>query len=457
MLFSPEKLPFKVLSLFLFAAFFLAGILQARPASTSFHIEQAEKTKRFNELEEQNLFGRTLNENETTSGKTFRQQTIDNISLDDVEGEDLEVRRVAINALGNYAGTVVVMEAQTGKILTIINQNWAIRESFKPCSTIKLVTGIAGLNENLINKDGDVSARKHRLDLSDALAYSNNEYFQWVGENLGSDKMIYYAKMLGLGLPTGINAYGEAGGRLPFGNENPRIYSHADDFTVTPLQLAVMVSAISNGGKLVVPQIQQASFEQANFQGYMRRQVDLPRKNLTGVATGMKGAAKYGTARSGVDYSLGIAGKTGSCIENGSWVGLFASVAPIENPKYAVAVIMRGQNARGKYAAAISGKIYEFLAKRIKQNENVAALPLKIMTSMNLNQMFAKQDSDIDENTAISITDTSVIKIGNSRQSVEKEFMQTEKQKTVEELFPPIVITKNNSNGMTRPRVISDQ
>ena len=39
-----------------------------------------------------------------------------------------------------------MMEAQTGKIVTIVNQDWAIRNSFKPCSTIKLVTGVAGLN-----------------------------------------------------------------------------------------------------------------------------------------------------------------------------------------------------------------------------------------------------------------------------------------------------------------------
>ena len=464
MLFSPEKLPFKFLSAFLFAIIFLSGNSFARPnSSTASKFLQAEENERFNELEEQNLFGRTLSETEPSTGKTFRQQTIENIAFDNVEGEDLDVRRAAINALGNYAGTVVVMEAQTGKILTIINQEWAIQEGFKPCSTIKLVTGIAGLNENLINEDGDIRARKHRLKLNDALAYSNNDYFQKVGANLGSSKMIFYAKMLGLGSPTGINAENETGGQLPFGNEDARIYSHADDFEVTPLQLAVLVSAISNGGKIVVPQIPRNRYEEANFQGYMRRKLTLPKKNLLGVTTGMIGAAKYGTARSGVDYSLGIAGKTGSCIEKGSWVGLFASVAPIENPQYAVAVIMRGQNARGKYAAAVSGKIYEFLAKRMKQNanEHIAALPLKMMTSPNLNLMFAAKDANNNKDKTISITNTVAVKTVNLPETDRKEISQiekTEKQpQTVEELFPPIVITKDNSNGMTRPRVVSNQ
>ena len=77
---------------------------------------------------------------------------------------------------------------------------------------------------------------------------------------------------------------------------------------------------------------------------------------------GMVGAAEYGTAHRGVDASMGVAGKTGSCIGKGSWVGLFASVAPVEDPKYSVVVITRGQGERGKYAAAIAGQVYQALA-----------------------------------------------------------------------------------------------
>ena len=81
----------------------------------------------------------------------------------------------------------------------------------------------------------------------------------------------------------------------------------------------------------------------------------------------MIGAATYGTARRGVDSSMEVAGKTGSCIGGGSWVGLFASVAPIENPKYAVIVITRGQAERGKYAAAVAGQIYRILQSRFDE------------------------------------------------------------------------------------------
>ena len=161
----------------------------------------------------------------------LRNETVANIQNDKTDGEDLNIRRAAVNALGNRAGSVVVMEAQTGKILTIVNQDWAIRSSIKPCSTIKLVTGVAGLNEGVINKEnGSIRNTPTRRDLDDAIAFSDNGYFQRVGLNVGNSKMIEYAKKLGLGQPTGLNADGESAGRLAIGNNNARIYSHGDDF-----------------------------------------------------------------------------------------------------------------------------------------------------------------------------------------------------------------------------------
>lgn len=305
----------------------------------------------------------------------LRTETEANILKDNTEGEDLHIRNAAINALGTRAGSVVVMEAQTGKVLTIVNQDWAVRAPIKPCSTIKLVTGVAGLNEGVISKeDGSVRNTRTRRDLDDALAFSDNPYFQRVGSQIGSQKTIEYAKALGLGEPTGLNTTeGEAAGKLPYGNEQAKIYSHGNDFEVTGLQLAVMVSAITNGGHRVLPRVPRTKAEQARFQPFYRANVDLPQQNLRRVIPGMMGAAEYGTARRGVDQSLGIAGKTGSCIGRGSWVGLFASVAPIERPKYSVVVITRGRRERGKYAAAVAGQIYSALKPQIvRTNTNLA-------------------------------------------------------------------------------------
>jgi penicillin-binding protein 2 len=310
---------------------------------------------------------RAARERKLAFERGLRTETIENIANDNTDGEDLQVRRAAVNALGKHAGTVVVMEAQTGKLLTVVNQEWAIKHGFKPCSTIKLVTGVAGLNENVINEEGRIGSSSSGMNLDYALAKSNNPYFQRVGSQFGNAKMIEYAKKLGLGEPTGINAEGETAGKLPYGNNNARIYSHGDDFEVTPLQLAVMVSALTNGGKKVVPQTPRPRLERTGFRERTSGRVDLPRDSVEGVLPGMVGAAEYGTARRGVDASMGVGGKTGSCIGKGSWVGLFASVAPVEDPKYSVVVITRGQSERGKYAAAIAGRVYEALRPRIER------------------------------------------------------------------------------------------
>ena len=397
----------------------------------------------------------------------LRTETIKNIAGDNTEGEDLQIRRAAVAALGKHAGTIVVMEAQTGKILTVVNQDWAVRNSYRPCSTIKLVTGVAGLNENVINRDGNIN--NFRMNLDDALAFSNNVYFQKVGVNIGNTKIISYARALGLGEPTGINYEGETAGKLPYNNSNRLIYSHGDDFEVSPLQLAVMVSAISNGGKVVVPQVARARSEQANFRGFLRRQVNLPMVNVTGVIPGMVGAAQYGTARRGVDAGLGVAGKTGSCIGKGSWLGLFASVAPIENPKYSVVVITRGQAERGKYAAAVAGKVYQALRPRLQENDgqNIALTPYRIAPKP---QIIAKNPVNLnDEDEENSVEDAEIEEGGDTEETVRKTFVPkketsfslplqksaVKKAEKADDMFPSVVIkVRKRAGETTRPRIV---
>ena len=392
----------------------------------------------------------------------LHEETIANISKDNTEGEDLRVRQAAVNALGKHAGTVVVMEAQTGKVVTIVNQDWAIRNGFKPCSTIKLVTGAAGVTENVIDSDGNVVGARTRRDLQDAIAFSDNGYFQRVGADLGNNKMITYAKTFGLGEPTGINAEGENPGKLPYGNSNPRIYSHGDDFEVTPLQLAVLVSAITNGGKRVVPQIPRTRYETTNFRGRLRQQVSIPQQDLKELLPGMIGAAAYGTAHRGVDASMGVAGKTGSCISKGSWVGLFTSVAPVENPKYSVVVITRGQGERGKYAAAVAGKVYEALRPMISRDpsRNELVAPVKPKLQVDARTAQADDEDDDEDDTAAANDEAEVNVAPPARQVlVEKAPARKLVNKTVQSQptkFPPVVI-EYRKDGSTRPRIVKNK
>jgi len=290
------------------------------------------------------------------------------IASDDLTNEDPEVRRVAVSALGNHAGTVVVMDPMTGRVYSVVNQEWGLRRGFKPCSTIKLVTGVAGLAENIIPVNETASTA--RIDLTSALAHSDNPYFQRVGSQLGFDKMLNYAKELGLGEKTGANVPFEFAGRLPenkSGNVDRRMFSHADGFEVTPMQLGTLVSAMANGGKLLTPQISRAP----KLSTKVRRQLPISSDVWQRMIPGMVGAVNYGSGRRAYDPLQTVAGKTGTCIGQGGWVGLFTSYAPLANPRLAVVVITEGTDAHSHFPAAVAGTIYRDLNHRFGTPTNM--------------------------------------------------------------------------------------
>ncbi|HZI48958.1 MAG TPA: penicillin-binding transpeptidase domain-containing protein [Pyrinomonadaceae bacterium] len=301
----------------------------------------------------------------------MRNEVEADIAKDSTVGEDPEVRRAAVEALGHHAGTVVVMDPKTGRVYTVVNQDWGLRRGFKPCSTIKLVTGVAGISEKVIAPIETVSdGGRYKIDLTDALAYSNNTYFQHVAGEVGFDKMITYAKEMGLGEKTGINYVNEYSGRLPLfksGFSLNRMGSHGDDFEVTAIQLATLVSAMSNGGKLLTPHLPQTVQENTTFKTEVRRKVSVESDTWKRMLPGMIGAVNYGSGRKAYRPEQTVAGKTGTCIGQDSsraWVGLFTSYAPVVNPRLAVVVITRGTDAHNHVPAAIAGNIYRALSPR---------------------------------------------------------------------------------------------
>jgi membrane peptidoglycan carboxypeptidase len=299
----------------------------------------------------------------------MRNEVEANIARDNTVGEDLEVRNAAIAALGHHAGTVVVMDPKTGRVYTVVNQEWALRRGFKPCSTIKLVTGVAGLCEKVIQPIETVSdGSNYRIDLTDALAYSNNSYFQHVGGQVGFDKMVTYARELGLGEKTGINYVNESPGRVPLfksGYAVNHMSSHGDDFEVTAIQLAALVSAMSNGGKLLTPHVPRTVDENSQFKTEVRRRINVVNNEAwKRMVPGMIGAVNYGSGKKAYRPEQTVAGKTGTCIGQGSWLGLFTSYAPVVNPRLAVVVITRGTDAHGHLPAAVAGNIYRALSPR---------------------------------------------------------------------------------------------
>jgi membrane peptidoglycan carboxypeptidase len=398
--------------------------------------------------------------------ESLRIETGQNISRDDINGEDLEVRNAALNALGKEAGTVVVMEPQTGKVLSIVNQDWAIRKTFKPCSTIKLVTAVASIKEKVIDEKGNIKNYDFPMDLTDALAYSNNAYFQLAGANLGQRKFFTYAHALGLGEPTGINSENEASGKIPnykFGSEINRSYSHGDDFEVTAVQLATVVSAITNGGRIVVPQIPKERTENASFVGYMKRELNLPKETLQSVIPGMIGSVNYGTAQNSFEPTLNVAGKTGSCIADGTWIGLFASVSSAINPKLAVVVITNGSKARGSKSAEIASKVYSFLAYRLREtpestaNNEIYLNPTpKVSPKISFKLDTAKSD-DSDEKTSDDSARKSFETIKASFNSKSKKNLVSNQRNETPTSNTSNPTNTSHVNNSVRPRIVTNK
>ncbi|MCA1594185.1 MAG: hypothetical protein LC754_16475 [Acidobacteria bacterium] len=393
--------------------------------------------------------------------QALRDEAASNILRDDTTGEDMEVRRAAVEALGNRAGTVVVMDPKTGRVYSVVNQEWAIHKGFKPCSTTKLVTGLAGLSEHVIDpvQSVNIGLSTFRLDLDDSLAFSNNGYFQRVGGQVGFDHMMEYARKLGLGQPTGINHPAESPGRLPVfkqGYAVNHMSSHGDDIEITPVQLANLASTIANGGHLLVPHLPRTPEENVHFKKEERRVVDIPQENLRRMLPGMIGAVNYGTAKLAYDPTQAIAGKTGSCTGQGSWLGLFTSFAPVNDPQLAVAVVTRGSGERGKYAAGVAGRVYRSLNRRFGVVKNGSPMlatdtlaPRPKIDPRKAAAVADEESEDEAKDDAYVVSEANVAPAATQNNAAGGG--QSNVQKTVKTYQRPLDVTPRNAPASARP------
>ena len=132
-----------------------------------------------------------------------------------MEGEDPVVREAAIEALGNMNGTAIAIDPTTGRILAMVNQKLALSSGAEPCSTIKLTVALAALEEGLMTKDTPVNLGGATMDLTYALAKSNNLYFEVLGRTMGFERVKHYANEFGLGELAGYHIEGEQLGTYP--------------------------------------------------------------------------------------------------------------------------------------------------------------------------------------------------------------------------------------------------
>ncbi|MCA9793250.1 MAG: penicillin-binding protein 2 [Candidatus Eremiobacteraeota bacterium] len=263
--------------------------------------------------------------------------------------------------------------------------NRAVGAAYPPASTFKLVTTMAALeagklpNGRVFHCGGAlvvgglpfhcfVRSGHGSLRLESALAQSCDVVFYQLGRELGPGPLAKWSKRLGLGSPTGICLPGEVAGNVPTPEwkkkETGTVWFPGDDanfsigqgfLTVTPLQMAVLVSSLVNGGKLIRPRLLED--EPLDFE-----QLDLPAHPR--LLAGLRKTALEGTAR-GVADDLELSGKTGTVENFSSFLNplganhvWFVGYAPVQRPKLVVVVFLeRSGGYGGSLAAPVAAAI----------------------------------------------------------------------------------------------------
>lgn len=355
---------------------------------------------------------------------------------------DIDLQRFAQERMKGESASVVAIDIQNGDILAFVSSpgfdpnefitgfsqkrweemnedpmkpllNKALAGEYAPGSTFKVCTGLAGLAVGAI--DGNTRIRCpgylrlgshvfhcHRggghgsLTVADALKVSCNVFFYEVGRRIGLDAISDMAHKLGLGEKFGFQVPGERRGSIPsaawkmerFGQDvlpgdalNAAIGQGY--VTATPLQLAVMVARVANGGYAVVPRIVRAvggapvSPPLPVPLGIAPESIALIHHGMDAVVNGAGGTA--GRSRLTGDFKM--AGKTGTAQVRGTkavggtlkgnavpWHlrnhALFICFAPVEAPRYAMAVVVEHGQGGGKAAAPIAKDIMQMLLEK---------------------------------------------------------------------------------------------
>ena len=325
---------------------------------------------------------------------------------------DIEVQKAAEAALeGGVQAAVVVIDVHTGAVLALASnstydpnafippgdaaeirrlvadtetrplQSRAFAQHFQLGSVFKVVTAVAALEEKKVRAGEllpcrgrfDESARglgcwiwnEHRgmhgeVNLCQALEQSCNCYFYEAAKRMDIEPIVRWARAFGFGGPTGLDLPGEVSGRIPArrvsANDALHLAIGQGDFMATPLQAAVMMAVIANGGQRVTPHVRRDAAPAPVRLPVSAETLEEVRHGLLDCVVGARGTARTTRLR-----EFKAAGKTGSA-QNGrdgrphSW---FAGYAPSDAPRVAIAVFGAFAGHGGEYAAPAAAKVLE--------------------------------------------------------------------------------------------------
>lgn len=363
---------------------------------------------------------------------------------------DLNLQQAAERALlshsGEVRGAVVIMDPNDGDILALVSlpsydpnlfiprinrAHWdalmdedlkptrsrATQENYAPGSIFKIVTALAcleaGLDPNAkIHNDGYIVIRGRPINdtavpgeynFRRAFIRSSNTYFITNGLKAGIERIAALGHRLHLGERAQLPTWQDNGGIFPslrrvrtgwVDGETANICIGQGEIAVTPLQMAVMVSAVANGGKVFWPRL-VARVEPQDIlsgepptvypPGRVRDHLGVSARSLRIVREAMLADVEdkeEGSGRLAAVPGMRICAKTGTAqvtdtrnrvIDHTTW---FASYAPYENPRYVVIVMVESGNSGGLTCAPIAQKIYQ----AIQHYENQSNLRMTSVT-----------------------------------------------------------------------------
>jgi len=345
---------------------------------------------------------------------------------------DYDLQNIADTYMANKEGAVVAMDGRTGEILAMVSRptfnpndfairipsaewqalnsddrtpllNRAIQGQLAPGSVFKIVMSTAMLESKDLPENFTAFCPGHAtfygrtfhcwrpeghgtVDLHKAIVDSCDVFFYTIGQRLGIDKIHEYATGLGLGRRTGVDLPSEEAGLIPSEEWVQRVYHHKwyagetisvaigqGAVTVTPIQLARMIAAVSNGGTLVQPHLLKNLTPKPD-------RFPLADDTVEQVTQGMYGVINEGGTGSSLKLqNIEFSGKSGTAqlmsYEAGSHMGKkgketngwFVGYAPRRNPEIVVAAVIQGSSEHGGTTA---GPVVRDLVKAYYEKKN---------------------------------------------------------------------------------------
>ena len=364
---------------------------------------------------------RTISERDPLSG--------DNIYLT----IDLKMQEIAEEELGNRCGSVIIGDPWTGEIFTLAShpafdpnlfsrsiskeewdklrynpehslQNRAIGGEYSPASTFKIIVAAAALENKVVRKEETLWCKGSlrignrvfkdwkvhgKVNLEKAVVQSCDVFFYQLGLKTGRKEIIRFARLFGLGEPTGIDLLSESRGLLPTSSwklknkgekwwrgDTANLSIGQGYILVTPVQMFRVISAIANGGKIVKPYLVKKIVDTKGrvIKGSCEqeiRKMPLSSSTLRFLRESLKKVVKEGTGWKAENKVVEISGKTGTVeLPEGenphSW---FIGYAPSENPSLAIVVLIEHIKEEERSASEITGRILSRIFKKQKRQD----------------------------------------------------------------------------------------